>query len=320
MHAIDTIGATHGRATTHVSPLRIAPAERIRLRRHLTLLRRDEGHLQLGFDSVDATVIADPDGALTALLEVMDGRFRFTELTVVAEQLGLRSTDLDALVTTLAEADLLQPTDESGLPASSVRLVGLGAVGTRIGEQLLAAGLGRLLVVDPYERTPWGGWTSGRERVHRAEHWSEPQIGAVAVTVVVASGLEVDRAVTTALTQEDHPHLLVRPRDRGAVVGPFVLPGRTSCLRCGDLARTRTDTAWPRILAQLCRVPGEWHPLAADWAAALATTQVLAHLAGRTPETAAATLELGPVDWSWQRRVWPADPACGCCWSPRAEW
>ena len=74
------------------------------------------------------------------------------------------------------------------------------------------------------------------------------------------------------------------------------------------------------MLAQLCRTPGDWDPLAADWAAALVTTQVLSHLAGRTVESASATLELGPAAWSWQRRVWSVDPACGCCWSPRAEW
>ena len=38
----------------------------------------------------------------------------------------------------------------------------------------------------------------------------------------------------------------------------------------------------------------DWDPLAADWAAAAATTQALAHLAGRTVETASATVELGP--------------------------
>lgn len=137
---------------------------------------------------------------------------------------------------------------------------------------------------------------------------------------MVSSSLEVDRAVTAGLTQADHPHLLVRPRWAGAVVGPLVVPGQTSCLRCSDIVRTRADQAWPRMLAQLCRTPGRWDPVAADWAAALTTTQILGRLAGRTVESAAATLELGPIAWSWQRRVWPADPACGCCWSPRAEW
>jgi bacteriocin biosynthesis cyclodehydratase domain-containing protein len=201
----------------------------------------------------------------------------------------------------------------------SVRLIGLGAAGTRIGGQLLRSGLGRLLVTDPDGVTPVPGWTHGAERVHRAAHWSEPSEG-VALTVVVAGCLEIDRAITTGLAQAGHPHLLVRPRVGGAVVGPLVLPGRTSCLGCGDLARTRTDPAWPRMLAQLCRTRTDWDPLAADWAAASATTQVLGHLAGRTVETASATVELGPDAWSWQRRVWSADPACGCCWSPRAEW
>ena len=51
-----------------------------------------------------------------------------------------------------------------------------------------------------------------------------------------------------------------------------------------------------------------------------ARLEVRAPIAGRTVETEGATLELGPVDWSWQRRLWAADPACGCCWAPRAEW
>ena len=128
-----------------------------------------------------------------------------------------------------------------------------------------------------------------------ADHWSAPSIDPVDLTIVLATSLEIDRAITTGLTQAGHPHLLVRPRARGAVVGPLVLPGRTSCLGCTDLARTRADPAWPRMLAQLCRTRGDWDPLAADWAAALVTTQVLSHLAGRTVETASATVELGPA-------------------------
>ena len=215
---------------------------------------------------------------------------------------------------------LLQGPSIAGPEALTLRLVGLGPAGTRIGEQLLRAGVGHLVVVEHDSASPWSGWAHGRDRVQPADHWSAPSIDPVDLTIVLATSLEIDRAVTTGLTQAGHPHLLVRPRARGAVVGPLVLPGRTSCLGCADLARTRADPAWPRMLAQLCRTRGDWDPLAADWAAALVTTQVLSHLAGRTVETASATVELGPAAWSWQRRVWSVDPACGCCWSPHAEW
>jgi len=295
-------------------------ADRLRLQPHLTLLRRDDHDLQLGFDATDAVVIADPDGSLQPLLELMDGRYRLGELRDVAARLGVPVDRAEALVATLIAGGLLQRPAIIGPEALTLRLVGLGAAGTRIGEQLLRAGVGRLLVVEHDRSSAWAGWVHGRDRVQPIDHWSEPSIDPVDLTIVLARTLEVDRAITTGLTQAGQPHLLVRPRARGAVVGPLVLPGRTSCLGCTDLARTRADPAWPRMLAQLCRTRGDWDPLAADWAAALVTTQVLSHLAGRAVETASATVELGPHAWSWQRRVWSVDPACGCCWSPRAEW
>jgi hypothetical protein len=284
------------------------------------LLRRDDHDLQLGFDDADAVVLADPDGSLHALLELMDGRYRLGELTDVAARLGVPVERAESLVATLAAAGLLQARSIRGPETLTLRLVGLGPAGTRIGEQLLRAGIGRVVVVEPDRSSPWASWAQGRDRVQPADHWSTPSVDPVDLTIVLATCLEVDRAITTGLTQAGHPHLLVRPRAAGAVVGPRVLPGRTSSLGCSDQARTRADPAWPRMLAQLCRTRADWDPLATDWAAALVTTQALSHLAGRAVETASATVELGPHAWSWQRRVWSVDPACGCCWSPRAEW
>ena len=63
--------------------------DRLRLQPHLTLLRRDDHDLQLGFDAADAVVIADPDGSLHTLLELMDGRYRLGELHDVAARLGV---------------------------------------------------------------------------------------------------------------------------------------------------------------------------------------------------------------------------------------
>src|SRR5215467_5801253 len=47
------------------------------------------------------------------------------------------------------------------------------------------------------------------------------------------------------------PHLAASASEAIGVVGPLVLPGRSACLRCLDLARTERDPAWPLILAQL---------------------------------------------------------------------
>ncbi len=62
------------------------------------------------------------------------------------------------------------------------------------------------------------------------------------------------------------PHLMVHAAEGTGVVGPLVVPGRTSCLRCVDLHKTDTDPCWPALAAQLAA-----HPQPADLASAQAT-------------------------------------------------
>ena len=47
------------------------------------------------------------------------------------------------------------------------------------------------------------------------------------------------------------PHLVATVRGETGVVGPLVVPGVTSCLRCADLHRRDADPRWPRLAAQL---------------------------------------------------------------------
>ncbi len=60
------------------------------------------------------------------------------------------------------------------------------------------------------------------------------------------------------LMADDVPHLAVIAEDLGATIGPFVVPGRTPCVRCDDLHRIDADLAWAAIATQLAvtdRVP-----------------------------------------------------------------
>jgi hypothetical protein len=103
------------------------------------------------------------------------------------------------------------------------------------------------------------------------------------------------------------------------VVGPLVVPGRSACARCIDLSKAARDPAWPRILAQASGAGGlpaatqACDTVLAAATAALATAQALALIdrAGE-PATANGTLELVLPQWQWQRRAWPAHPACTC--------
>jgi hypothetical protein len=71
------------------------------------------------------------------------------------------------------------------------------------------------------------------------------------VAIVVAHHL-VPPADTVRRLAEDVPHIPIVFGDQAAVVGPFVVPGRTPCLRCAEEHRL-DDPVWRAIAAQLLR-------------------------------------------------------------------
>ena len=111
------------------------------------------------------------------------------------------------------------------------------------------------------------------------------------------------------------------------MIGPLVVPGRSSCLRCHDLHRCDRDPAWPRLAAQLATDPsrparGASAPVAsacdvtlAAAVAAHAVMQALAFLDGQvTPSAVDGTVEVSLPDGGMRRRSWTPHPGCGCAW------
>jgi hypothetical protein len=127
------------------------------------------------------------------------------------------------------------------------------------------------------------------------------------------------RELPAVLVRRGVPHLAASASEAIGVVGPLVLPGRSACLRCFDLARTERDPAWPLILAQLAG-QAVTDPLACDtvlatMVAAQAAAQALAFLdqgAGAAAAVANGTLELVLPGWQWRRRSWHPHPQCNC--------
>ena len=127
-----------------------------------------------------------------------------------------------------------------------------------------------------------------------------------------------DRDLVTWLMRDRIPHLAASAAEAIGVVGPLVLPARSACLRCLDLARTDRDPAWPLILAQLAGRPSD--PPACDAAlaaavAAQATAQALTFI--DRPDrwigpVTNGTLELVLPSWQWRRRTWLPHPDCAC--------
>jgi bacteriocin biosynthesis cyclodehydratase domain-containing protein len=113
------------------------------------------------------------------------------------------------------------------------------------------------------------------------------------------------------------PHLLVRVRDTVGIVGPLVVPGLTSCLRCADLHRCDRDPCWPQLAVQLVGQTQLTDLVGTQATAALAAAQVLeaiAWLRGVTtrPATCETSVALEPRTATVRHRAWSAHPRCPC--------
>ena len=191
---------------------------------------------------------------------------------------------------------------------------GTGARGQGLEQEADIPGRG-LAAAPPGRVRGTGGTRSGPARARTArEHTTRAHGTRPDLAVLI--GIP-DPELAARLMRERVPHLAVSASEAIGVVGPLVLPGRSACLRCLDLARTDRDPAWPLILAQLASRQAD--PPACDAAlaaavAAHATAQVLAFIdrpAQAGPVTN-GTLELVLPAWQWRRRTWAPHLECAC--------
>ncbi len=259
----------------------------------------------------------------------------------------LARDERDRLAPDLAAAALLHPVVDGGLGLLARRrravvlVVGADRVGASVATLLAAAGLGAVVVEDagattaadvaPAGASPHDVGSRRQDAALRAARRVAPSVRAglpggrdLPDLAVLGAGPGTDPALATRLLRSGVPHLAARVRETTGVVGPLVLPGRSSCLRCHDLHRTDRDPAWPSIAAQL--TGGGRHRVSpcdtalATAVAAHAALQVLAFLDGDpAPSAVDGTLEIAQSDGRLRRRSWPAHPACGCTWGPEPD-
>lgn len=143
----------------------------------------------------------------------------------------------------------------------------------------------------------------------------------VDVALVLSTG-ELAREVLDPLVRARTSHLVVRLVDGGAVLGPFVVPGETACLRCIDAHESVRDpdhvavtTRYVHATARPRRdgVP-DTDPALASVALAWGVRDVLAHLDGRAPSTWSRTISLGADLCERRERDWLRHSQCGCSW------
>ena len=148
-----------------------------------------------------------------------------------------------------------------------------------------------------------------------------------AVVLVLAAG-EVDRDLLDPLLRRRTPHLVVRLVDATAVLGPFVQPGATACLRCLDAHHSVADPDHVAVTTRYLHAtqhprpdgePDVVDPVLPTLALAWAVRDVLTHLAGRTPSTWSSTVHVGPDGATPEVVTWSPHPECGCCWTADAR-
>jgi hypothetical protein len=319
----------------------------------LRLLRRSATVLQIGVDPGRALVVDDCP-ALRAVLAAMDGVRRANEVIDAAVAAGVDEADAAAALTALSDQAVLTDADElvgdgrrgpevAGLSLlardarscggaaalrarrrqARVAIAGLGEVGATAARLLATAGIGALQLADDVRAPKLAA------ELQESAPWTTVELrafGTDADAVLLApqgvgSACEADRDQAARLMRAGVAHVVASVRETTGVLGPFVIPGWTPCLRCLDLARAETDPAWPVLLAQLVPPTRPVRPAEPATDAGLATLvgawagiELLAFVQGLPLASAGATLEVALTYPLPQRREWAAHPVCGCGW------
>lgn len=273
----------------------------------LPVLLRPDGAVQVGWDPRRA-VLVDPPGGLTpaglaAVLRCMQTPSSITALRHEAARHGtVDAAELDGLLAALVQARVavVDTGTRRHRRAVSLRVHGRGPLSDLLVESLRCADA----------------------VVRRSSHPHAAVSTAGTDLVVLSDYLVAEPRLVRELHAERVPHLPVRVRDGTGVIGPLVLPGRTSCLGCADLHRRDRDAAWPAVAAQLRDTIAH-----TDRATVLATValalsqieQVIAAVRDRAtgrrsapPPTLNATLEVDLSVGSIMTRRWSRHPLCDC--------
>lgn len=310
----------------------------------LAVFRRNDTTIQIGTEAPRRVLITDipPDGA-AVLARLADA----PTLAAAISRLGGDEWQWQQLFARLVSAGLLEPliaadtcpphllgeylmlihrygreAAERALAARTDAVVfieGIGLVADLVGGMLDAAGVGHInhspgpfaaapatpFSSDPAAHADLTGRTSKRVRYRRPASQMHPTV------TVLAGPHRPTPAQIAGLITRVVPHLPVRVTNSRLVVGPLVLPGRSTCLNCIDRHRTDADPEWPTVSAAL---PGPQPSVVlAQTAAALAVGQVLDLVdAHRRPASVGATIEQRAGSLFPQRRAWSPHPECQC--------
>ncbi len=274
------------------------------LRPGVRVVRRDDGHLQVGSDRASSLIVAD-------------------------------TPEIQALLSSLRLGHAVRPTSRvtedvwSALLARG-QIVDADSFFHRLPRELRSQhGRAALFAQHPFD-APWrlAARRSARVAVdadHHREEVTQLLMAAgiatgtrqASVALVIVEGA-VRRERLDLLVQSNTPHLLISESEGIVRVGPFVEPGTTACLRCIDAHQGEHDPRHLLIVAQQADVAAH-SPVVEPFdesqrllAIALGVVDLVAYIEGDRPISWSTTIDVGRADLP--RTLWKRHPLCGCTW------
>ncbi|MCX9192531.1 thiamine biosynthesis protein ThiF [Carbonactinospora thermoautotrophica] len=277
-----------------------------------------------------------------ALLDELTAKGLLDDATTDSSVLQRLSLDeRDRLRPDLAAISLQSGRPDAGLGvlqqrrSAAVEVHGCGRVGASVARLLAAAGVGCVVprddaLVRPDDLAPAGHGSrdrgATRERaLARALQAEFPTVSTrlprgkrLPDLVILAPADTLETADRDVFLRQGVPHLYARVRETRGLVGPLVLPGRSSCQRCHDHHMTDRDPGWPYLVAELVspakRSVDACDVVLATMVAAHTALQALAFLQGEIPSSVDSMWEITLPDGVMYQRTWGPHPRCGCVW------
>lgn len=306
----------------------------VRLPHHRTVLPLGPGGRLVGLDPAVALSVAGLPPPLAEMLDELHVPSASHLLVARAVERGVPREDAEQLLHDLFEVGALvdaatvtrRAQQRAGSTAvvvgrgplavgivTGLVLAGVGTVHTDTGGEVRTTDLGTGYLDADQGLDRLAATRAAVGRLAPGVGTGPPPLRLVADLVVLADEIPQPLRLTT-LHADGIAHLPVRLRDGVGIVGPLVLPGRSTCLICIELQRAAQDQDWPTAAAQLVGTAGRADPCCVAATVGLATAQALAALdgAGPVPPALDATLELDVAAGTLHRREWSSDPECHC--------
>ncbi|MDR2280061.1 MAG: hypothetical protein LBE07_04295 [Gordonia sp. (in: high G+C Gram-positive bacteria)] len=255
------------------------------------ILARRDSCVQVGCDPGSAILIdvesdVDPR-TFAALLQSLRQPTDYRSIARTVRAIGLDARTFRSLLDRLVAAGQATRPHRPPTPTLAIHILGRGDIARELARSLTAADM-------TVDEVPTTG------------------------LVVIADQPVPDPRLTRLLMAARLPHLPVHLRDGVGVVGPLVLPGTSSCLRCADLHRTDFDPQWPIVAASLLDLVGHAPPAVLRATVAVAHGQIdeiitmLAASSPARPSLVDRSLEYSSAPSRLDTHARPVHPRCGC--------